>query len=62
MDIYAYGESINFLADYYDHHTGLIYALTEYRTMSEHDKEKLGIPVYENGSLIGYAKKERSCC
>lgn len=52
MDIFEYARSINFMADYLDMHTGYIYKLTEYdpNTMP-------GIPVYEDGKLIGYAKE-----
>lgn len=52
MDIYNYAESINYAADYYDFHTGLIYAITEAKN---HDGK---IPVYEDGRLIGFARKE----
>lgn len=31
MDIYAYAESIDYAADYYDHHTGYIF--TTFRNM-----------------------------
>lgn len=59
MDIFSYGESINFSADYYEASTGLIYHLQEYG-----NAKKLGLPtpyegirVSENGKTIGYAKE-----
>lgn len=54
MDIYAYAESIDWLADYYDFHTGLTYAITEYKK----NPDLPGIPVYEGGNLQGYAKRK----
>ena len=58
MDIYAYGESINWMADYMDMHTGLIYGLVDYHKHPENYPD--GIPVYEDGMLIGYAKKKEA--
>ena len=52
MDIYEYAKSINYAADYLDMHTGYIYGIVEYH------KNKLDkIPIYDNGVLIGYARK-----
>ena len=56
MDIYKYAEEINYLADYYDCHSGLIYGIKEYK-----DKGLERIPVYDpslNNRIIGYAKKK----
>ena len=51
MDIYEFAEKYNYGADYLDLHTGYIYKCTEY-------SEELGIPVYSDGELIGYAKRK----
>lgn len=40
-------------ADYYDMHTGYTYALTMISEPDENGDQK--VPVYENGSLIGFA-------
>lgn len=55
MDIYKYAESINYLADYYDYHSGLIYGIKEYK-----DKGLDKIPIYDpslGNRIIGYATK-----
>lgn len=51
MDIYKYAEEYHYLVDYYDHHTGRIYKITEAKN---HDGK---IPVIEDGVMIGYAVK-----
>lgn len=59
MDIYAYAESIDYAADYYDHHTGYIYHIQEYGRMKKlFGIEEQGIRVSENGTTIGYARKD----
>lgn len=52
MDIFEYARSINWAADYMDHHTGYIYMLTK---ASTYNYEK--IPVYDpcTRSYIGFA-------
>lgn len=57
MDIYAYAKEINYSADYYDFHTGLIYGITEYGRCLKFGLPTKGIPVYENGTLISYARE-----
>ena len=51
MDIFKYADSINWMADYFDYHTGYIYAITEATDTNR-------IPVYENGVLIGFVNRE----
>ena len=59
MDIYAYAESIDYAADYYDHHTGYIYHIQEYGRMKKFfGMTEQGIRVSENGRTVGYARKE----
>ena len=53
MDIFAWAEEYMWCADYQDPHTGIIYACTEYRNNSCLP----GIPAYQDGKLIGFAKK-----
>lgn len=72
MDIYEYGNSINFNADYYDFRTGRIYHLQEYgralKIANDPEADYIakadaisivdnGIKVSEDGVVIGYAKK-----
>lgn len=72
MDIYEYGESINFNADYYDFRTGRVYHLQEYgralKIANDPEADSVekadaisivdnGIKVSEDGVVIGYAKK-----
>ena len=57
MDIYAYAESINWGADYYDMHTGLIYGIQEVGRAKKLFGIDLPIPVYENGVKIGYVER-----
>ena len=54
MDIWKWAEEYDWTADYQDMHTGRIYACTEYKK----DPAMPGIPVYEDGNLIGFVKKE----
>ena len=54
MDIWKWAEDYDFAADYMDHTTGRIYACSEYKK----DPAMPGIPVYEDGQLIGFAKKK----
>lgn len=53
MDIFKYADSIHWMADYYDWHTGYIYAISEAK-----DTDRNHIKVYENGVLIGYVHRE----
>ena len=55
MDIFAYADSINWLADYYDFHTGYTYAITRAWTNEEGKKV---IPVYDGNSLIGVTTRD----
>ena len=55
MDIFAYANSINWLADYYDHHTGYIYGITNAWT---NENGKKVIPVYIDKSMIGTVTEE----
>ena len=57
MDIYAYAESINWNADYYDMYSGLIYGIQEAGRARKFFGIEMEIPVYENGVKIGYAKR-----
>ena len=54
MDIFKWAEDNDWAADYYEPYSGRIYACTEYKL----DSELPGIPVYEDGELIGFAKKK----
>lgn len=58
MDIYKYAEEIDYMADYYDFHTGLIYGIQDYGRALKFGLPTPGIAVYEDGKLIGYASKE----
>lgn len=52
MDIYKWAEEYDYLADYYDPHTGLIHKCTEAKY---HDGK---IPVYDAaGNFISFDKK-----
>lgn len=55
MDIYAYAESINWSADYYDPHTGYIYGIQEAGRQRKLFGIEAPIPVYDGGVVIGYA-------
>ncbi len=71
MNIYEWAEEYNYAADYMDHTTGRIYNVQEYgRVKRLHEKTNdpetfritqevldKGIEVYQDGHLIGYAKK-----
>ena len=57
MDIYAYADSINWGADYYDWQTGYTYGIQEAGRARKLFGIEMPIPVYENGELIGYAEK-----
>lgn len=52
MDIFKWADDMHWLADYMDHNTGYIYAITE-------AENKDRIPVYDNGILIGYVNRGR---
>lgn len=56
MDIFNYADSIGWMADYMDMHTGLVYAITKAYT---DENGKKVIPVYENGILIGTTTDNR---
>ena len=57
MDIYAYAESIDYMADYYDWNTGYTYHITDYGRALKFGLPTNGIAVSENGKVIGYARK-----
>ncbi len=57
MDIYAYAESINWNADYYDWQTGYTYGIQKAGRARKFFGYEMPIPVYKNGELIGYAEK-----
>lgn len=58
MDIYAYAKSIDYNADYYDHHTGYIYKIQDYGRALKFGLPTPGIMVSDsNGNLIGVARK-----
>lgn len=58
MDIYAYAESINYGADYYDFHTGYTYGIQEVGRAKKFFGIDLPIPVYdEDRNLVGYAQR-----
>ena len=54
MNIWEYAESIGFNADYMDMVDMCIYKITEYKK----NPTLPGIPVYQDGTLIGYAKRQ----
>lgn len=58
MDIYAWAEEYSWLSDYMDYTTGRIYKCTEYKQAMDEGHPLEGIPVYEDGEFIGYAKKK----
>lgn len=59
MDIYAYAKSIDYAADYWDHHTGYIYHIQEYGRQLKFFGIDIGIKVSDqDGNIIGYARKE----
>ena len=60
MDIYEYADSIDWAADYYDQHTGYIYAITEVAGAKKFFDIELPIPVYDitTGDLIGHVRRE----
>lgn len=60
MDIYAYAESIDWGADYYDIHTGCTYGIQQAGRMKKFFGIDAEIPVYLDGKLIGYAQKDSS--
>lgn len=60
MDIYEYAESINYGADYYDYQTGLTYGIQEVGRMKKFFDIDAEIPVYQDGKLIGYARRNSS--
>lgn len=57
MDIYEYAESINYGADYYDYQTGYTYGISEVGRAKKFFGIDLEIPVYQDGVLIGYARR-----
>ena len=58
MDIYKYAESINYNADYHDHHTGYIYHIQEYGRCIKFGLPTVGIKISDSsGNLIGVARK-----
>ena len=58
MDIYSYAKNINYNADYYDTHTGRIYKIQDYGLALKRGLPTKGIAIYEDGKLLGYAKKK----
>lgn len=56
MDIFKWAEEYSWCTDYYDQHTGRIYACTEYKR----DAALPGIPVYQDGVLLGFCKSDKS--
>ncbi len=57
MDIYEYGKSINFNADYYDMHSGYIYKLQEFKKVKDDPKARIRVTDTE-GNTIGYANRK----
>ena len=55
MDIYKYGEEINYNADYYDFNTGYTYHLQEYKEIKDNPAAQIRVTL--DGETIGYAKK-----
>ena len=58
MDIYEYGESINFNADYYDCHTGNIFKLQEFKYKVKDDPTARIRVTDAEGNTIGYANRK----
>ena len=57
MDIYAYAEEVNYLADYYDFHTGLIYKIQEYGAVKNDPDAKIRVVDAMTGQTVGFARK-----
>ena len=57
MDIYKYAESINYAADYIDMSTGYVYKIQDYGRSLKFGFPSSGIAVYNDSTLIGYARK-----
>lgn len=57
MDIYEYGENINFNADYYDTRYGFIYKLQEFKKIKDDPRARIRVTDTE-GKTIGYAKRK----
>lgn len=57
MDIYEYGENINFNADYYDMHSGYIYKLQEFKKVKDDPKARIRVTDAE-GNTVGYANRK----
>lgn len=57
MDIFAYADSINWLADYYDFHTGYIYGIQEAK---ESNRNKMNVyELVDNQKVfIGVVRRE----
>jgi hypothetical protein len=58
MNIYDYAKRVNYVADYYDEHTGLLYGIKEYgeELKSGNDDAKIKI-INNKGKFLGYARK-----
>ena len=55
MDIFKYAEeTLHWAADYYDFHTGYTYGVVDGKRLYD----KKSIPVYEDGTLIGFVHNE----
>ena len=57
MDIYEYGENINFNADYYDMHSGYIYKLQEFKKVKDDPEARIRVTDAE-GNTVGYANRK----
>lgn len=56
MDIFSYAESIDWGADYYDMHTGYVYAIQEAKREAG-NKTPTSIKVYNGSTCIGVVNK-----
>lgn len=50
MDIFKWADEHNWTSDYFDIHTGYIYAISKADNKDQ-------IPVYEDATLIGYVNR-----
>lgn len=56
MDIFSYAESIDWGADYYDMHTGYVYAIQEAKREAGNETPT-SIKVYDGSTCIGVVNK-----
>lgn len=60
MDIYAYAKEMDYMVDYLDPHSGLIYKIQDYGKALKFGLPTPGIAVVdEDGNMLGYAQKKK---